>query len=71
MEFFPDKFAIITERIESQGQIFLYIRGKNRDTYFKAMGKTGYQLLTLFFQKDIYHLHARNDTIFQAQEQEK
>jgi hypothetical protein len=65
-EFFPDKFTIITERSKSQGQIFLCFRGEDGNTYFKAVTKTGYQVLGPFFQKDIYHLHAGKYIILQV-----
>jgi hypothetical protein len=64
MECFPDKFAITTERSESRGQIFLHIRREDRDTYFKAMAKTIYQVFGLFLKENIYRLHAGEYTIF-------
>jgi hypothetical protein len=62
-EFFPDKFAIIAQR-EPGGQSFLYIPGEDGDMHFEAIGKTIYQVLNLFFQKNIYCVHVMKNNIF-------
>jgi hypothetical protein len=35
--------------------------------HLKTAGKTGYQILDPFFQKNVHLLHAGNDSIFQIQ----
>jgi hypothetical protein len=61
LESSSDRSAITTERIESQshGQVFLHINGEDGDAYVKTMGKTVYQLPSLFFQKQFDHFHTR------------